>query len=352
MTATQFDVSRRLAFPPMLALLALGSMKSAAAAQPSIRRGEIKFEPAVKEADLVPAPFRLPDSTFAFEQTSQPGVADDVAWSTVTFPSPVKTPYPENNTVHCEYYRPKAPGKYPACVVLHILGGDFPLSRTFAMALAHRGVAAMFVIMPYYGPRRPADGKMRMVSADPRQTVEGMTQAVKDIRYAAAWLAAQEEVDREQLGIFGISLGGITAALAGEAEPRFHKICPVLAGGGIHQMLWDSPEPHMAEARRRWESGGGTRETLLALMKTVDPCSYGDCARGREILMLNASHDEVIPKVCTEALWQSLGRPTIRWYDAGHYSAAWRLIDAIGQVTQFFQPTAPVKASTSPLKRG
>src|SRR5262249_9377299 len=149
---------------------------------------------------------------------------DDVKLSLVTFPSPVTTPERNNNTVHGEYYRPAAAGKYPACVVLHIMGGDFPLARTFANALAHRKVAALFVIMPYYGPRRQPDSTARMVSADPRETVRGMTQAVKDIRYAAAWLAAQPEVDRDQLGIFGISLGGITAALAGTAEPRFHKI--------------------------------------------------------------------------------------------------------------------------------
>jgi dienelactone hydrolase len=249
----------------------------------------------------------------------------------------VKTKYESNNTVHCEYYCPTTPGKHPACIVLHILGGDFPLSRTFATALAHRGVASLFVIMPYYGPRRPADANVRMISADPRRTIDGMTQAVKDIRYAAAWLAAEPEVDRDQIGVFGISLGGITAALAGAAEPRFHKICPVLAGGGIALVLWESTEPHAVEARQRWIAAGGTRDSLMELMKTVDPATYGDCVRGRKVLMLNASHDEIIPKKCTEALWQAFGRPEIHWYDAGHYSAIWHLVDAIGRVTDFFQ---------------
>ena len=39
-----------------------------------------------------------------------------------------------------------------------------------------------------------------------------MTQAVLDIRRATAWLADRPEVDAERLGIFGVSLGGITAA--------------------------------------------------------------------------------------------------------------------------------------------
>ena len=38
-------------------------------------------------------------------------------------------------------------------IVLHILGADFALSRYFAARLADRGVAALFVKLPYYGER-------------------------------------------------------------------------------------------------------------------------------------------------------------------------------------------------------
>jgi hypothetical protein len=49
-----------------------------------------------------------------------------------------------------------------------------------------------------------------------------------------------------------------------------------------------------------------------------------------------ATHDEVIPPVCTASPWQALGRPRIVWYDAGHYSAAWYLANGLAEVTQFF----------------
>ena len=92
--------------------------------------------------------------------------------------------------MHCEYYRSRLPGRRPGVIVLHIMGGDFALSRLFCNSLAQHGVCALFVKMPYYGPRRDLSSPRRMVSADPRQTVEGMTQAVLDIRRATAWLAA------------------------------------------------------------------------------------------------------------------------------------------------------------------
>jgi dienelactone hydrolase len=174
-----------------------------------------------------------------------------------------------------------------------------------------------------------------MVSPDARQTVEGMTQAVLDIRRAAAWLAAQDEIDSQQIGICGVSLGGITAALAATAEPRITKVCPILAGGDVGKIAWESPE--VRSVRDRWASSGGTQESLAQLLRTVDPVTYAANVRGRKILMLNAKDDEIIPRACTESLWEAFGRPRIVWLSGGHYSAARNIFYALRLVVDFFK---------------
>lgn len=299
--------------------------------------GEVRFQPTEHERD-VPERFRLEPHVFSYEQRYVPTASRSIYISEVTFPSPVETPYPTNNTVHCEYFQPRDGSGHPGVVVLHILGGDFELARTFSRHLAQNGVGALFLIMPYYGPRRPPDANVRMISDDPRQTVAGMTQAVLDIRRAAAWLAAREEIDPEQLGVFGISLGGITASLAAAAEPRFTKVCPMLAGGDIAQISWD--HPRLSRVREKWLAEGGTRESFFQLLAQVDPVTYADRVRGRKILMLNATQDEIIPRSCTEALWRALGEPELVWYEAGHISASRYLFDGMARVAKFFQPDA------------
>ena len=52
--------------------------------------------------------------------------------------------------------------------------------------------------------------------------------------------------------------------------------------------------------------------------------------------MLNAKHDEVIPRPCTESLWRAFGEPEIVWYDGGHYSVARHIFGALHEVTHFF----------------
>ena len=223
-------------------------------------------------------------------------------------------------------------------IVLHILGGDFPLARVFASALAHNGTAALFLKMPYYGPRRDPQSPRRMISKDPRETVEGMTQAVLDIRQAAAWLAARDEIDPQRLGVFGISLGGITGALAATAEPRLKNVCLLLAGGDVGRITWEAKE--LADVRRSWTEKGGSKDEFIDLMQSIDPVRYGQNVRGRRILMLNAKSDEVIPRQCTDSLWKSFGEPEIVWYDGGHYSVALHILNAITRTTHFFQPDA------------
>lgn len=320
-------------------LVALGFVGAfpATAAEPARQRtGEVRYQPPMSE-DGVPAQFRLPAHVFRFAEEVRSLPRDKVYTSRITFPSPVVTEHENNNTVHCEYYRPAnvaAGEKLPGVVVLHILGGDFPLSRVFCGALAQRRCAALFIKMPYYGPRRQPGVGRRMISPDPEETIAGMRQAILDIRRGRAWLEAQEEIDEAQLGVFGISLGGITAALAGMAEPRFAKICPMLAGGDVAQVAWESPE--LARVRREWAKKGQSREEIQKLLKQIDPVTYAANLNGREVLMLNASRDEIIPRSCTDSLWEAFGRPRIVWYDAGHISALRYLPEGLHEVSQFF----------------
>ncbi len=333
---------KRILLAPLVAVCLLYSV---AVALPPPREGEIHFDLTEKEGTVAEL-FRMKAHKFPFKQEFQPTSSTAIEISLVTFPSPVETPHAVNNTVHCEYFRPLKPGKHPAVVALHILGGDFDLTRLFCRQLAQNGVAAMFLKLPYYGPRRPEGVEVRMISENPNDTIANMRQGILDIRRAAAWLRGQDEVDENQLGIFGISLGGITSALASTAEPRFQKICLMLAGGDMARIAWESPE--LEDIRSNWLDKGGSKEQFLDLIKQIDPVTYGDRVRGRKILMLNASHDEVIPKVCTESLWHAFGEPEIVWMEAVHYSAMRFIFDALSRVTKFFvDPNAGAAAATA-----
>lgn len=297
--------------------------------------GAARFVPTPAEKS-VPSHFRLAEHEFPFN-TGFVRQQAAVRVHRVTFPSPVTTPIPENNTVHAVYFQPTGPGPFPGVVVLHILGGDFLLSETIANHLAQHGIAALFVKLPYYGERRSRNSPQRMVSRVPAESVAGMTQGVLDVRRAAAWLGGRKEVDARRLGITGISLGGIMSALSAAAEPQFQNVAIYLAGGRFAEFIWAHEHEMAAEFRKGWLAAGGTKESFSELVGRIDPASYGHLLKGRRVLMVAASHDEVIAPKSAEALWESIGKePKLVWLDAGHYSAAKFLPRELVRLDLFF----------------
>jgi dienelactone hydrolase len=296
------------------------------------QHGAVSFQPSAAET-RVPVRFRLDAATFPFEREERKRTPHAII-ELVRFPSPVVTPDPLNNTVHAEYFRPAGRTGCPAVVVLHILGSDFALSRYLAARLADRGIAALFVKLPYYGERRPAGDSKRFLSTDVERSISSMRQAVCDVRRAAVWLARQPEVNAQRIGVAGISLGGIVAALAVAVDPALNEGAFLLAGGGLADILWTMPEA--TRYRTLWMQSGRTKEDLEALTRPIDPLTYAGGLKGKRVLMIAGTSDEVVPPARAQALWEAAGRPTIKWYDCGHYSAVGYLLPGIRTTVDFF----------------
>src|SRR4029078_9945200 len=115
--------------------------------------GKVTFKPVGDQAD-VPDRYRLDPVEFAYElKPKRELVVSGIEIYELTFPSPVKTKYPENNTVFAEYYVPKGKGPSPGVILLDILAGSQVVSKSLATVFATHGIAGLCVQMPYYGPR-------------------------------------------------------------------------------------------------------------------------------------------------------------------------------------------------------
>jgi dienelactone hydrolase len=304
-------------------------------AERKIEKGTVAFTPAGSE-EAIPPRYRLAAHTFDYEmEPKQELPLSGVAVYTVRFPSPVASPYPENNTVHAEYYRPTRPGPFPCVVVLDITGGDQKLSRVIARHLAQNGIGGLFVQMAYYGPRRPAGTNKRLLSYDLGHTFEAIRQTVLDLRRAAAWMAARPEIDRNNLGIMGTSLGSFMAALTAEMEPRYRRVAVLLGGGGFVDGYYNHPQA--APFVKVFEALGGSKELATKFIAPVDPLTRAENLKDRRLLMVAAKNDEIVPPRMAVDLWNATGRQKIIWLNAGHYSAILYLVSGLQHVVEHFQ---------------
>jgi dienelactone hydrolase len=134
------------------------------------------------------------------------------------FTSPVRSPYPENNVVHAQWFPGKDNGK--AVIVLPHWNAPHHAHNALARGFQKFGVSALRLSLPYHDYRMPA-GLERAdyaVSSNIGRTIDATRQAVIDIRCAADWLESQ---GMRRIAIVGTSLGSCYAFLASAHDPRF-----------------------------------------------------------------------------------------------------------------------------------
>jgi len=269
--------------------------------------------------DLQPRPFQ-----YTLQRVDE-GEDTGIEVYRLVYPSPIKSPFPVNDTVPAEYYLPKdRRDKLRAAIVLDIMYGNAVVARGLSRALAANGVAALYVPMAYYNARRP-NGRIheRFIEAEVTRILDPPRQTVADIRRAKAILAQRPEIDADHIGITGVSLGGIVASLAAGVDGSFDRVVPILAGGDLAAITFHARETSVVKGKLL--AKGYDLPKLRALLAPIDPNAFASRLDPRRCLMINAKQDEVIPRPCTEALWQAAGQPTILWVPSGHYSAAWFL---------------------------
>jgi dienelactone hydrolase len=304
------------------------------AAEAPVEKGAFRFKPNDQKG--IPERYRLEERTFDFRMSLKRELPNSgVRVFRVQFPSPVKTATPENNTVHAEYYLPDGKGTFPAVIVLDITAGNQSLSRHLSIFLAQKKIAALFVQMAYYGPRRPPGSKLRLLSPNIEHTVEAVRQTVLDLRVATAWLEARPEVESKRLGIMGTSLGSFVAALTAEMEPKLGRVVVLLGGGGFVDAYYDHPKA--VPYRKVYEALGGTKQKLKDLIAPVDPLTCAGNLKEHKLLILAGKRDDIVPPQMAEALWQASGKQKIVWYDCTHYGAIIYLVSAFDHIYKHFQ---------------
>lgn len=310
----------RTLLPVILTAVLSTNAVSAAQLNNPTERGVVAFQP-LGDQGTVPERYRLEPHSFPFTLRSKgslPGL--DISVSELTFPSPVTSACEANNTVYADYHRPAGSGPFPGVVILDITAGDQRVSKTIARHLAQNGVAGLCVQMAYYGPRRPAGSRLRLLSADFQHSMEAVRQTVLDIRRAAAWLTSRPEIDRERVGVVGTSLGSMVAALAAEMEPRFRRVVVLLGGGGLVDAYYDHPKA--AVLRTVWEACGGTKEKVAAFIAPADPITCASNLKDRRVLIIAGKRDEIVAPKMAEALARAAGADRLVWFDCTHYGAA------------------------------
>ena len=261
----------------------------------------------------------------------------------LTFTSPLRSAWTENNTVHAQFFPGKRVG--PAVLILPNWNAKWHGQAALCHWLQRMGISALKMSLPYHD-RRMAKGHERadqLVGPNIGLTLQANRQAVKDARACLSWL---EQRGYDRLGILGTSIGSSVGYITLVHDKR------VRAGGFFHVSTYFADVVSQGMTTNHvWE---GLRhevsvEELREFWMPISPMPYVQRGMGarRNTFMVYGKYDPTfLPELTQEmltALRENGAETRTLELPVGHYSlelapfswvAGWRMftyfLEALG----------------------
>jgi hypothetical protein len=211
------------------------------------------------------------------------------------FTSPVKTPYPENNMVHGQWFPAgeKRGRRRVAAIVLPHWNASAGQHGALCVGLAKLGISALRLSLPYHDYRMPPELKRAdyAVSSNVTRTIDATRQAVIDTRCCADWL---EQQGYESIGVVGTSLGSCYAFLASVHDPRLRVNVFNHCSTYFADVVWEGLSTRHIKQSMEPEV---SLECLRDAWKVISPPYYIDrfATLKKKPLFIYASYDTTFP---------------------------------------------------------
>ncbi len=253
---------------------------------------------------------------------------------TVSFPTAHPTRYEKSNTVWGDYFRPPSGNNLPLVILIHGLGDRsvIPL-KILARSLVRKGVACFILYLVLHSSRMPPSGPSTLSSDE---WFDNYQISVIDVRQVTDWAETRAEINKEQIGVIGISFGGFISAIAMGIDRRIKAGVLIASGGNLEKIAFMSKTLPKNWGFKHTEADFNAqqhryRRYLSEVAEKgveevnppergflIDAMTYAHLLRTRPLLLINARWDEVIPKGATLDFWEASGRPAISWLPGGH----------------------------------
>src|SRR5947209_1363390 len=262
--------------------------------------------------------------------------------------------YEANHTAHAWVVRTREPGR-PWLVCVHGWGMGSPLMdlRAFRARRLSRelGLNLLVPVLPLHGPRQKpgANGGEGFMTIDLIDSLHGFAQAAWDILSAIRWIRYHDP--DASVGLYGLSLGGYTAALTATLED---DLACVIAGIPATDIVDLYRRHSPLNVRRKALATGALGPKAVAVHRVVSPLVLEPKPAPERRFLFAGIGDRMSTSRQARKLWEHWDRPKMAWYPGGHVGFFWA-----SQVSRFVEdalaesglvvrePAAPLSLTSS-----
>ncbi|MFP6630701.1 MAG: alpha/beta hydrolase [Myxococcota bacterium] len=228
--------------------------------------------------------------------------------------------YTKNQTAHAWVLRHPGPARpWLVCIHGYRMGSPLMDISAFDPRIYHQklGLNLLLPVLPLHGERRygrrSGDGFM---GAHPLDTVHAEAQAIWDIRRLLSWVRAQ---DAPAIGVFGLSLGGYSAALLACVEQDLACSIPGIPATSFERLLFRHAHDAMV---REFLRAGLTEQILSRVFRPISPLVLEPKVAPEGRAIFGGVADRLVPPDQVRDLHEHWDEPPIEWYQGSHLSFA------------------------------
>ncbi|KAK6945343.1 Alpha/beta hydrolase domain-containing protein 18 [Dillenia turbinata] len=237
---------------------------------------------------------------------------------------------PESHIARVAFLMPKFVSPQKMACVVHLAGtGDHSFERRLRLGgpLLKENISTMVLESPFYGQRRPMlqyGAKLLCVSdllLLGRATIE-------ETRSLLHWLDSQQGFGK--LGVCGLSMGGVHAAMVGSLHPTPVATFPFLSPHsavvafceGILQYgtAWEALKRDLAMEQSELTLEE-VRERMRTVLSLTDVTRFPIPKNPQAVILVAATDDGYIPKHSVLELQKAWPGSEVRWVTGGHVSS-------------------------------
>jgi len=234
-----------------------------------------------------------------------------------------------NRTAHAWVLRHRDDEPRPWLICLHGFGTGTPFMDIpgFRARRLHRrfGLNLVFPTLPLHGHRRigriSGEGFM---SYDLIDGVHAISQTMWDTRRVLSWVRAQGAT---KIGVYGISLGGYSAALLSTLEDDLHGVIAGIPPTDFPALFRHHAPRSLHKRARHYDLIG---ESATDVHRVVSPLAQPPRVPFERRFVYAGLGDRMATPAQAYRLWDHWGRPRISWYAGNHVGYIWS-----GKVNRF-----------------
>ncbi len=243
----------------------------------------------------------------------------EAAWepgaAAYALPSPVQTPYAENNLIRCRHY-PAADALGEVVFVHGLYEDNLQIYNALIAMLHEHGLGVHLLILPYHYERRPAQSAFSgeyFWSADVERSALAYRQAVYDLLQVYRYVRRGAG---RPVWIVGFSMGG-GVALTLSALAALDGVFAVNPVCNLQDLVWH--RPLCATVKADLEAHGVRLEEIQARYRAYDPLERGPGATPvSRIVLAKGLYDGINDPANYDLLIARWGLQQVIDYKAGH----------------------------------